>query len=90
MLGIPKPTQFGNAGIGIVSGPAIHNVDFSLMKNIHFGERKYVQFRWEAFNAFNEVNLGNPVLNIGQANTGIVTGTATGARQMQIALKVVF
>ena len=60
------------------------------MKNFHFREHDYVQFRWEAFNAFNEVNLGNPVLNIGQANTGEITGTQTGGRQMQIALKVVF
>jgi hypothetical protein len=89
-LGIPKPAVYGNAGIGIVSGPAIHTLDTSLMKNFHFREHDYVQFRWEAFNAFNEVNLGNPVLNIGQQNTGIVTGVQTGARQMQIALKVVF
>jgi hypothetical protein len=90
VFGIPKATQFGNAGIGIVSGPAIHSLDAALMKNFHFREKDYVQFRWEAFNAFNEVNLGNPVLNIGQANTGIVTGTVGSARQMQIALKVVF
>ena len=49
-----------------------------------------MQFRWEAFNAFNEVNLGNPVLNIGQANTGAITGTQVGGLQMQIALKAVF
>jgi hypothetical protein len=30
------------------------------------------------------------VLNVGQANTGVITGTAAGARQMQIALKAVF
>jgi hypothetical protein len=90
VLGIPKPTVYGNAGIGIVSGPALHTLDASLMKDFHFSEHKYVQFRWEAFNAFNEVNLGNPVLNIGQANTGVITGTQTGARQMQIALKLMF
>jgi hypothetical protein len=89
-LGIPKPTVYGNAGIGIVSGPAIHTLDASLMKNFHLTERKFVQFRWEAFNAFNEVNLGNPVLNIGQANTGAITGIQTGARQMQLALKLFF
>jgi hypothetical protein len=89
-LGIPRPTQFGNAGLGIVSGPAIHTLDAALMKNFHFRERGYLQFRWEAFNAFNEVNLSNPVLNIGQSNTGAVSGTQTGGRQMQIALKAVF
>lgn len=90
VLGIPKAAQFGNSGIGIVSGPALHSLDAALMKKFHFHERDYVQLRWEAFNAFNEVNLGNPVLNVGQSNTGIVTGTVGGARQMQIALKVVF
>jgi hypothetical protein len=90
VLGIPARAVYGNAGIGIVSGPAIHTLDSALMKNFHFRERDYVQFRWESFNAFNEVNLGNPVLNIGQSNTGVVTGTQTGGRQMQIALKVVF
>jgi hypothetical protein len=89
-LGIPKATQFGNAGIGIVSGPGTHTLDASLMKNFRIRERRYLQFRFEAFNAFNEVNLGNPVLNIGQANTGIITGTVTGGRQMQAALKLVF
>jgi hypothetical protein len=89
-LGIPGHALFGNAGAGIVSGPAIHTLDAALMKNFHFRERSYVQFRFEAFNAFNEVNLGNPVLNIGQANTGTITGTQTGGRQLQLALKVVF
>jgi hypothetical protein len=90
VFGIPKATLFGNSGIGVVSAPALHTLDAALMKNFHFGERRYVQFRWEAFNAFNEVNLGNPVLNVGQANTGAFTGTVGGARQMQIALKAVF
>ncbi|HWB84664.1 MAG TPA: TonB-dependent receptor [Bryobacteraceae bacterium] len=89
-LGVPARTFFGNAGIGIVSGPAIHTLDAALMKNFHFRERDYVQFRWEAFNAFNEVNLGNPVLNITQANTGTITSTQADARVMQIALKVIF
>jgi hypothetical protein len=89
-LGIPKATLFGNAGIGIVSGPALHTLDASLMKNFHFREHAYLQVRFEAFNAFNEVNLGNPVLNVGQATTGVITSTASGARQMQAALKVVF
>ena len=89
MLGVPKPFAFGNAGIGLVSGPALHDLDASLMKNFYFREHAFVQFRWEAFNAFNEVNLGNPVTNIAQANTGVVT-SAGAARQMQLALKVVF
>jgi hypothetical protein len=59
------------------------------MKNFTFGERKYLQFRWEMFNAMNEVNLGNPVLNIGLGTTGQIT-SAGMARQMQFGLKFVF
>jgi hypothetical protein len=88
-LAKPPQYQFGNCGIGLVSGPAVHTLDAGLMKNFRFQERRYVQFRWEFFNAFNDVNLGNPVLNIGQANTGVIT-SAGAARQMQLALKVVF
>ena len=90
VLGIPQQFKFGNAGIGLVSAPALHDLDAALMKNFYFREHDYVQFRWEAFNAFNEVNLGNPVTNVGLATTGVITGTVGGARQMQLALKVVF
>ena len=89
-LGLPKAYTFGNAGLGLVSAPALHTVDAALMKKFRVKEHAYVQFRWEFFNAFNEVNLGNPVLNIGQANSGVITGTVAGARQMQLALRVVF
>jgi len=85
----PPQYQFGNCGIGIVSGPALHSLDTALGKNFRFRERYNLQFRWEAFNAFNEVNLGNPVVNIGQSNTGVITG-AGAARQMQLALKLIF
>ena len=59
------------------------------MKKFSFGEQRYVQFRWEAFNAFNHANLGDPNTTIGQGSTGRIF-SAGDARQMQIALKVVF
>jgi hypothetical protein len=41
------------------------------------------------FNAMNEVNLGNPVITIGLATAGQITGSGD-ARQMQAGLKFVF
>jgi hypothetical protein len=85
----PPAFQFGNSAPGVITGPAEHILDTGFMKNFTFGERKYLQFRWEMFNAMNEVNLGNPVLNIGLGTTGQIT-SAGMARQMQFGLKFVF
>jgi hypothetical protein len=85
----PPPLQFGNAGTGLLDGPGRHGFDMGLMKNFNFTEARYLQFRWEMFNAMNEVNLGNPVVTIGLATTGQIVG-AGEARQMQLGLKFVW
>jgi hypothetical protein len=48
-----------------------------------------LQFRVEAFNAFNFVNLRNPRSNIGNADPGRID-TAGDARVMQLGLRVTF
>ena len=92
----PGPYLFGNSGVGIMFGPSSHVENLSLMKKFMIKEERYLQFRWEAFNAFNHANLlafqnGNPTLNttIGEGSTGQITA-AGPARVMQIALKLVF
>ncbi|MEK7407228.1 MAG: carboxypeptidase regulatory-like domain-containing protein [Acidobacteriota bacterium] len=88
-LARPAPYQFGNSAPGLIVGPALHVLDAGIMKNFSFGEMRYLQFRWEMFNAMNEVNLGDPVINIGLATTGQIN-SAGSARQMQVGLKFVF
>jgi len=88
-FGTPAPYMFGNSGIGILDGPSSHVVNAGLMKRFSFGEKRYVQFRWEAFNALNHVNLNDPNTTINQSSTGRIF-SAGDARIMQIALKVVF
>lgn len=48
-----------------------------------------VQFRAEAFNAFNFVNLQNPRNNIAAADPGRIT-TALDARVMQLGFRMTF
>ncbi|MDM7922410.1 MAG: TonB-dependent receptor [Pyrinomonadaceae bacterium] len=48
--------RVGNAGRGIIEGPPTKRVDFTLSKNIRFGERYRLQLRGEAFNVFNWTN----------------------------------
>jgi Carboxypeptidase regulatory-like domain len=85
----PALYRFGTSAPGVISGPATHVLDTGFFKNFNFTERKYLQFRWEMFNALNEVNLGTPVTTIGLASTGQITSADT-ARQMQLGLKFVF
>jgi hypothetical protein len=77
----PARYRFGNSAPGAVVGPASHVLDTGFMKNFNFTESKYLQFRWEMFNAMNEVNLRDPVTTIGLATTGQITG-AGDARQI--------
>ncbi|HET8549343.1 MAG TPA: TonB-dependent receptor [Bryobacteraceae bacterium] len=85
----PAQYQWGNSGIGIIDGPAVHILDAGLMKNFHVTESKYFQFRWEAFNAFNHVNLNNPGTTLGRSNFGKIL-SARAARTMQLGLKFLF
>jgi len=58
---LPPPLgQFGNMGRNTFSDNGFRNVDFSLAKNWHLGERFRAQFRGELFNVFNHPNLANP------------------------------
>jgi hypothetical protein len=100
----PRAYQFGTMGprMGILRSPGFWNVDSSLGKDFHFSEAKYLQFRWEVFNALNHQNPGLPNTNwclpptpsggtdaVHQAGCsfGRITNIQTDARAMQFALK---
>jgi hypothetical protein len=85
----PPLYTFGNSAPGSIVGPALHVLDTGLMKDFRFAEQKYLQFRWEMFNAMNEVNLGDPVTTIGLATAGQITSSGQ-ARQIQFGLKFIF
>jgi hypothetical protein len=70
----------------------------SLMKNVTFHERYTAQFRMDAFNAFNHINLGNPNGTIDQGSAGSIgggpfpasTGGTTNPRQLQFTIHLQF
>jgi len=90
--------HFGNLGRNAVLGPGFGNTDFSIIKNLTVAGSARVQFRLEVFNLFNQANLGLPgrVAATGSTSFGVITGTRfpTGdsgsARQVQVAMKVLF
>lgn len=85
---VPARFTHGNAARTVMLGPGFKNLDSSISKNLRFRERYRLQFRWEAFNAFNSPVWGVPGSNLGGAGFGIVG--ASGDREMQFALKLYF
>ncbi len=80
---------YGNAGRGLISGPAYVSSDFSLIKDFKFGESYSVQFRSEFFNAFNQVNFDNPESTVTSGSFGRIRSAADG-RVIQFALKFIW
>jgi hypothetical protein len=85
---IPAFGTFGNLGRGVIRGPAINNVDFSINKNWRMRERYGLQFRAEMFNALNHPNFVAISNNI---SGGFGTLSATQShREIQFGLKFSF
>jgi hypothetical protein len=73
-----------------VRGPGYAVLDLALLKNLSLGGTRQLQFRVEAYNATNRVNLGGP--NTGTTSTALGTITSQNGlpRQLQLAAKVSF
>ena len=56
----PPFGSFGNSGRNALTGPPLHNVNFSLLKETPLSETAKLQFRAEFFNAFNTPNFDQP------------------------------
>jgi hypothetical protein len=94
---LPKPGTWGNAERNIVRAPGLFQTDLALQKRFTINGARNFDFRLEAFNAFNRVNLGAPGTAVtspasfgritGPLNRGYGTGTA---RQIQFMFRVNF
>ena len=85
-----QPGQYGNAGRNLFSGPAQSTTDLSLVKTFLLSERAgRIQFRTEAFNAWNQVNFAQPEARLANRNFGRIQ-SAGSPRIFQFALKYLF
>ena len=87
-------------------GPGYANVDMALLKTFRmpWSENQRLEFRAEAFNAFNHPSFNNPSVSpnsVGTLNStnvniqnpgqyGVLTNTANAARQLQLGLRYSF
>lgn len=95
----PANNNVGSCGRNSLVGPGLAQVDMSVLKTTRITERYKVQFRWEAFNAFNRANFGFPVTNVRSGSFGTITTTPDvfnpvisqgGPRSMQWVVKFLF
>jgi hypothetical protein len=86
------PYTFGNAPriMPNLRGPGVKNFDISLFKNIPVTERMRLQFRAEAFNAFNRVQFAFPNTTVTSNQFGRITAQQNSPRDIQLALKLIF
>jgi hypothetical protein len=89
----PFPTctnLLGNARRNILPSPGYKNFDFSLYKNTRISERVDTQFRAEFFNVLNHPNFQGAFDTNTIDQPGALLHTIGDARDIQLALKVIF
>ena len=84
--------QLGNAKRRMFYGPGIENFDMTLQKDVDLREGRGLEFRVEAFNAFNHTQFYGPAAVDGQVedpNFGKIV-SAAAPRLLQLATKLTF
>lgn len=79
----------GNLGRNVFRGPGFQETGLAVAKRFPITERLSAQLRLEAFNAWNTVNLNNPVGDLNNINFGRSTSAET-PRTLQLGLRIDF
>jgi hypothetical protein len=79
----PANGYLGNAGTGIIRGPALMDLDAAFYKEFHLTEKRFFEFRAEAFNVLNHTNYTTVNTTYNGSTTGTF-GTVTAAADPRI------
>jgi hypothetical protein len=93
LLQTPLPGTRGNLGMNVTEGPGRWRFDANVAKQIRVSETKTLQFRVDATNVFNHPEPATPVLDISNANFGLITGVNAKSalrRQFQAQMRFNF
>jgi hypothetical protein len=101
----PAPGVYGNVGRNTLTQPGINNFDMGFDKNVSLGEHARFQLSVQTFNTFNHhqyaVNVGGLATGgsgggsaidggIHDANFGLINGTVSSPRILQLSGKITF
>jgi hypothetical protein len=91
---LPPIGRFGDAGVGIVTGPGTVNLSLGLTKAFSLPKGARLEAGISFTNVLNQVNLADPNMNAGSADFGRITSARTselgGGRTGQVSLRVSF
>jgi hypothetical protein len=86
--------RFGNAGVGVVTGPGTFNLSLGLQKSIPLSGGMRMEAGISFTNILDHVNLADPNMNVGSASFGQITSARTsdlgGYRTGQITMRLRF
>jgi hypothetical protein len=86
----PAAYTFGDVGRNSVYGPPLQTLDIALVRSFRLTERASFQFRGEAFNVLNMVNLGTPNRFANTPQFGTITMAMTPGRELQLSARLSF
>ena len=86
---VPTPGTNGNLKRNAFRGPGFIEVSLSLSKKFMMNNRWSGEFRLDAFNAFNRVNLDDPVMDLSSNNFGRSTAQLS-PRALQLGWRLRF
>ena len=67
-----------------------HGLDSSLIKKVNVSEKKYFQFRAEAFNVLNHPTFGTPNTQVTSTLFGTINTQSNRPRQLQMGIRFIF
>jgi hypothetical protein len=86
----PAAFTYGDVGRNSVYGPPLQTMDLALGRTFRLTENANFQFRAEAFNALNKVNLGTPNRYVNEPQFGTITMAMTPGREIQLSARISF
>ena len=91
----PNSGFYGNLGRDTLIGPGLATWDLSFLKDTRVREKLGLEFRAELFNVLDRANFNTPNAVVftpsGVSPTaGVITGTSTTSRQIQLGLKLLW
>jgi hypothetical protein len=88
---IPAAYTYGTASRNSLTGPSYWDLDGSLFRQFPLGEGRRFEFRAEAFNLLNNVDLGQPGVDVDVPSTfGKIDTTENTAREIQLGGRFIF
>jgi len=85
---VPPLFTFGDSGFDILRGPGLATVDLALERSFAVRERPHLLMRAEGLNLMNSTNLALPGRLLGTPSAGVISHTATPARQLQLTAQL--